>query len=339
MPGKSYKTNEATNGACFDDDLLYRHLEKMTTPEEEERVEQHLNECNHCFADVTALTEMVQTPITEAERIEIARSRKISPQEQVQKILDYVAQENAVIEQNNVGEAASEPTNISQSFFLMLLMKVYQRRRRILQYGFALVTLFAIVWGSWQAMGFYQTGYRFSQAKLLMKENYQISVPDQQPRLSGDYAPTALGTLMGPAEKKRPYLAQAFKLAEDAIANGYKDASAKQLLAQIYILNGEYAQADSILQQLKQAPAILAAALNDLGVIHFSKKDWTGAAQFFAAAIEADPQIKEARYNLALAKIEMGETAEVVAILDDYIKLEPVDGWKDAARKLKNNLP
>jgi len=339
MTGKSDKTNEANNRACFDDDLLYRYLEKMTTSEEEERIEQHLNECNHCFADVTALTEIIQTPITEIERIEIARSRQTTPEQQVQNILDYVAQENAAIGQINVGEAASAPTNISQSFLLMLLMEIYQRRRRVLQYGVALVALLAIVGGSWRAIGFYQTGYRISQAKLLMQEHYKVSVPDQEPRLSGEYAPTGLGTLMGPAQKKRPYLVQAFKLAEGAIANGYKDANAKQLLAQIYILNGEYARADSILQQLKQAPSALAAALNDLGVIHFSKKDWTRAALFFAAAIEANPQIKEARYNLALAKIEMGETAGVVAILDDYIKLETVDGWKDAARKLKNNLP
>lgn len=85
MPGKSHKIS---NGAHLDDDLLYRHLEKMTTLEEEARIEQHLDTCNNCFAELTALTEIIQTPITETEKIEIARSRKISPEKQVEKILE-----------------------------------------------------------------------------------------------------------------------------------------------------------------------------------------------------------------------------------------------------------
>ena len=172
-----------------------------------------------------------------------------------------------------------------------------------------------------------------------MEKNYKVSVPDREPRLSGNYDPTVLGTQMGPAEKKRPYLDEPFKLAEDAIAHGYKGAPGKQLLAQLYILNEEYAQADSLLQQLKYESVTLAVTLNDLGVLHFNKKDWKTAAHFFTAAIAADSTTNEARYNLALAKIEMGETAGVIAILDDYVRFETVNGWKDAARKLKNNLP
>lgn len=172
-----------------------------------------------------------------------------------------------------------------------------------------------------------------------MERSYQVSVPDQEPRLSGNYAPTVLGRRMGPTVKKQPYLAESLELTESAITHGYEGNLGKQLLAQIYILNQEYDEADSILQQLRQAPQALATTLNDLGVMYFNKKDWARAAQSFAAAIDANPQINEARYNLALARIEMGETTGVVAILDDYIKLETVDGWKDAARKLKNNLP
>lgn len=336
MPGKSPKTNEAKNGDCLADDLLYRHLEKTTTQEEEARIEQHLDTCNSCFAEVTALMEIIQTPITEAEKIEIVRSRKVSPEEQVQRILDWV---ETPPESHGRKKTKPEPGMIGQWLIVMGLVAIYRRHRRTVRYGAMFTASLAIIWGSWRGIGFYQTDYRIGQAMRLMEKNYLVSVPDQEPRLSGNYAPTAQGTLMGPAEKKRPYLVESFKLTKGAIAHGYKGTLGKQLLAQFYILNEEYAQADSLLQQLKHEPATLAAALNDQGVLHFNKKNWKAAAHLFTEAIAADSTTSGARYNLALAKIEMGETAGVAAILDDCIKLETVNGWKDAARKLKNNLP
>jgi hypothetical protein len=335
MPGKSYNEKGAS-GKCLSDEQLYGFLEKLLSKAESQAVQEHLDSCSACFDDMVTLARNVHTPASEAERIELASLPKLPPQEQIAKILEYAKKQESVWVK--IWEGIKTIFQIAESFISVLLSSLFGKRDPVWQFVFAGVALLVVAAGSFWGMQYYKKGYRVGKAERLVKAHYQVSVPDQEPRLSGDYAPTGLGTLMGSSEENRPYFAQAFKLTEDAIANGYDSPKAKRLLAQIYILNDQYTQADSILQQLKQDSPTLATALNDLGVIYFRKKNWKMAAQFFAAAIQADPQIKEARYNLALAKIEMGEAAEVIAILDDYIKLETVDGWKDAARRLKRDL-
>lgn len=95
MHGKSNKTAMPATVACLDDDLLYRYLEKLVPAEERQLVERHLNTCNACFGELAALARDAHAPATEAEKIELARLPKLSPQEQTAKILDYLQAESA----------------------------------------------------------------------------------------------------------------------------------------------------------------------------------------------------------------------------------------------------
>ncbi len=336
MLEKSHKAETAITEGCLSDDQLYRYIEKLVTEEERQKIHLHLNSCARCFDEVVTLARNTHLPASEAEKLEITRLRKLTPQAQVDRILDYVKARESVWAKF-LREIKKLPELI-KFHISALLSSFFAERDPVWKYLFAGAVLLVFAAGSFWGIQYYKKGYRIIRAERLLNENYQVSVPDREPRLSGDFAPTGLGTLLGPAEKKRPYIAQAFKLAEDAIASGYNDPKAKQLLARIYILNGQYAQADSILQQLKFGSQTLAAALNDLGVIHFKKKDWETAGQFFAEAILSDPTINEARYNLALTRVEMGDAAGAIAILEDYIKLETAGGWKDVARRLKREL-
>jgi len=334
MPGKSYQTNEATNGACFDDVLLYRHLEKMTTPEEGARIEQHLNECNACFADVAALTEIVQMPVTEADKIEIARTRKISPEEQVDEILKIVEGERAALEENRSAQQLSTP-NIDLAKRLIAIALIIWKKRRLaaLSLGFAFVAVFGLMAG----MNYRSASNHIQQAENLLKENYRVFY-DETPRLAGGYESKGIGITMAPGDSMPAYLQQASSLAAAAVASGWKSEQSQTLLAKIFIINKDYVRADSILNLIEAKSAKSAAALNDLGVLRYAKKDWGRAANYFAAALQADPQFREARYNLALAKAKLGANAEALALLDEYLKLETDDGWKAAATQLQKKL-
>jgi len=334
MPGKSYKNNEATNGACFDDDLLYRYLEKMTTQEEDQRIEQHLNECNTCFADVTALTDIIQTPITEAEKIEIAQSRKISPQEQVDEILKIVENERAA---TTVAQLEEEPTVVvNPPAVIQLLVEIWRRHRlRILQYGFAFAV--SLTGASYFRISYTNTASRIQQAENLLKENYRVFF-DDKPRLAGGYESKGIGITMAPGDSMPAYLRQASALAAAAVASGWKSEQSRALLAKIFIINEDYVRADSIFNLIKVEAAKSAAALNDLGVLSYEQKQWERAANYFATALQADPQFREARYNLALAKAKLGANSEALALLDEYLKLETDDGWKAAATELQKKL-
>ena len=334
MPGKSYETTEATNGACFDDDLLYRHLEKMTTPEEEARIEQHLNTCNACFADIAALTEMMQTPVSEAEKIEIARTRKISPEAQVDAILKIVEDERAALEKKQPAPQAPMPNLDLAKRLIAIALIIWQKRRLAgLSLGFAFVTVFGLMAG----IDYRRASSNIQQAERLLQENYRVFF-DQTPRLAGGYESKGVGITMAPGDSMPAYLQQASALAGAAAAGGWKSDHGRALLAKIFIINEDYARADSIFNLLKTETVQSATVLNDLGVLSYAKADWGRAANYFAAALQADLQFREARYNLALAKAKLGANSEALALLDEYLKLETDDGWKAAATELQKKL-
>jgi len=92
MPGKSYNKKEAS-GKCLSGEQLYRYLEKLLPKAESQTVQEHLDSCSACFDDMVTLARNAYAPASEAEKLEIARLPKLSPQEQVAKILDYVEAE------------------------------------------------------------------------------------------------------------------------------------------------------------------------------------------------------------------------------------------------------
>jgi len=330
MPGKSHKTNEAATGACLDDDLLYRYLEKMTTQEEEERIEQHLNECNNCFADVTALTEIIQTPITESEKIEIARSRKISPQEQVEKILKQVEADHTKARDAIVGLTLLEAVR-----------KIWQGVFRYRRYAVAFAVFLVFIIGSFVGVPYYKDASSIAQVERELCKYYQVYVnvddfAESTPRLSGRYAHQPIFAMAG--EEEPAYIADSRQRLKEVFARDAESVKAKQLLAQTFIMRGAYAQADSVLRQIPAAALQEADLLNDQGVLHLAMNDLTAAAQDFAAAIKIEPGFIEARYNLALTKAQTGATAEAIKILEESVKLETDEGWRRAADAILGKL-
>ena len=74
---------------CIDNNLLVRYIEKDTTPEETKRIREHLDECEICFRMVASMIRNEHNPITDAEKEEVRKLLKLTPDEQVEKILSY----------------------------------------------------------------------------------------------------------------------------------------------------------------------------------------------------------------------------------------------------------
>jgi len=349
MPNSRLQTGPVGGEAveeCPSDELLFRYFEGLASAKERRAVEKHLNACDTCFSVVASVATDSPGLPTEAELLEFEKAVPLHPEAQLAKIRRYLAAHGSAPEVDRGADTSTQSVvGRANEFLGGLLGRLKGFVFPVLQPGFARVVyavlaLFVVTGGSYWGVFFYRTSYRVIRAERLMKENYTVYIAED-PRLSGDYAPSGVGERMSgarPSEKDRPYLTQAMTLTEKAIANGYESSKAKQLLAQIYIIQGQYAQADTILQQLAQESPPAASVFNDLGVLNCGKKNWETAARYFETAIQADPKINEARYNLALAKAEMGATAEAIAILNEYINLETIEGWKSAALRYKSKL-
>jgi len=323
---------------CISDVLLLKYIEGDATAQEAAAVQQHLNECALCFQVVATMRRNEGVTFTAMEELEVAKLLRLSPQAQVTKILEYAKELNPHAAPE---EDAEDETTESRTF----AVEAAHRQRRSpflgwLQTPFvwrpafaALLVLFAF--GGRLGWQYFRTDYKIAQAAELLQKEHTVFY--KYARLSGGYNLSVLDKLMGPEEEEN-YSARAEKLTTQAIKNGATSMAAKQQLAKIFLIEGKYERADSLLQELAPFANKSASLLNDLGVYHFQKQDWNSAAKYFTAAIAADPKFLEARYNLALANAETGAIEEAIRIMNEYLALETDDEWKAAGESLVKNV-
>lgn len=344
MPGKSHNKKGAS-GKCLNDDQLYRYLEKLLLKAESLSVQEHLDSCSACFDDMVTMVRNAHAPASEVEKLEIARLPKLSPQEQVAKILDYVEAECPP--EGSINESArkalddSSMLHTEKSFWQDLWQRVVSPRL-LPRYAFAIVALLILVAGSFVGIRYYQNTYPLAQVEGELRAQYRtyVNLRDytaSAPRLSGGYGHQPIMPMSG-EEEGASYLGDARRRLEAVLAKDSKSVKAKHLLAQIFIVQEAHTQADSILREIPPASLREADLMNDQGALYLAMGNLPAAAQNFAAALQADPKLVEARYNLALAKAKMGLTAEARALLEEYLKLEKNAGWRHAAESLIEQL-
>lgn len=78
----------------------------------------------------------------------------------------------------------------------------------------------------------------------------------------------------------------------------------------------------------------------NLGVVHQQKRDWAGAETELTRAIDADPSMFAAYYNLALAEKELGKKEKAQMLLKKYLTLLPprLEQQRKDAEKLLSEL-
>jgi tetratricopeptide (TPR) repeat protein len=318
---------ESASEECLSDVLLLGYFEGSLSENEITTVHRHLNACPICFQVMASLVKNSISTISDAEKAEVENLITLTPDKQAARIIASV----------DKFQSSSLPPSgkITKVVLTKPIITIHNLGFHKVGYAFVAVMLLsaATFWGA----RYFNTTYKIRQAERLLRDNYQIPI-EENVRLSGGYAPTGASTPMAGNISDRLYLVRASELAEEAMANGSECAAAEQLLAQIGIIQGEYSRADSILGLVARRASDTAAVLNDLGVLHFKGKHWETAASYFEAAIRADPKFKEARYNLALTKSEMGATQDAISLLNEYIELEANAGWKCAALRYKRKL-
>lgn len=205
------------------------------------------------------------------------------------------------------------------------------------KYGLATAAAIALmVVGGYFGVRFYQTTYPLHRAAELLQEHHAIYI--QNARITGDYPSTPVLQLLSGEEEEEDYLSRVIRLTGQALKHDPDSPRAKHLRAQVFIIQGKWSAADSLLRQVIDAPDVSASAFNDLGVLRYQQGRWREAARHFSQAIEKDPQLAEAYYNLALAQMKLESPTEAIATLERYLQLEKDEGWRLAAMNLLRKL-
>ena len=202
------------------------------------------------------------------------------------------------------------------------------------RYAFAAILVFVITIGFYFGVSYYNTTHQLNLASNLLKENYRIYITDS-PRLSGGYKSTGISTLLSADNDSESFLHRAAEYTNRAMATNPESYRAKLIRAQIYIMNKEYMNADSILNYIHEETAAL---LNDRGVVKFLEEDSSESERYFKLSIQKDKNFKEAYYNLALIKYTSGDNKTAAKYLKELLELEDDEGWRNAALNLLDQL-
>src|SRR5262249_15427799 len=205
---------------------------------------------------------------------------------------------------------------------------------------FAALALSALVVGTYQGIRYYHISRPMAQAEEILQQNYRVYMKDTA-RLSGGYHSSGVAALMSQKEEKESELSysnKALALTEEAASNGADQDKVREIEAQIYVIQHDYAKAESLYQQIHTPLKDSAALLNDQGVLCFSRGDWDKAQAYFEASLKANQQFKEAWYNLALVKTNERDTQGALTALERYLTIETDEGWRNAALELRKRL-
>ncbi len=326
---KANGQEQKKSGACLSEHQLYNYIEGNVTKTGVRKIENHLNSCNYCLSELASLTRNSLTPLKNDEKAAIEKLRAYSAEEQADKILSYQEQLKQPVTDTSVERSVSSAAN-----FFEIIKKLFNRLfvdESPLRPAYITLILLVCIIGGYKGIRYYNTGYQIKLAENKLLNNYQIFV--ENARLSGGYKSTGISILLSAEEEDKTYLAQSKNNLRTAINNNPESIRAKQLQAQIFLIENKISSADSVFSLIEETN-MSAEILNDKGVLFFRKRELKNAIIKFQQALEKNPNLLEAYYNLALCKIESGAITEADSILNKYITLETDEEWKGAAQSL-----
>jgi len=323
-----------TIGECLGDDLIFRYTEGTASAAEAEAVQDHLDSCTTCLAVIAAAAKMPAGPPSKADFMEFERAVHLHPERVLSRLL---------------GRTGPGPLRKLWEKIKELLLEIINRTKDLViprtepnpipvfvRVAFAVVAVVVVGGGSFWGIRSYRINSHINLVQETLRKQHKIYVninsfaDKSEPRLSGGYSHTPL-FLMGPKE-------EALANMEAVMAASANSVKVKHLLVQYYIIEKDYLRADSVLKQIDAEDLQSAELLNDRGALYFAQEKWEEAASSFEAAIRADAKFPEARYNLALTKIELGKKDEAISILSAMLEIETDAGWRGAAENVLQNL-
>ncbi len=124
----------------------------------------------------------------------------------------------------------------------------------------------------------------------------------------------------GDLENARASFARVLAIAPD-------DSMARGQYALVLDALGRAAQADAEIERALAGPAVVPSLHNSRGVLLLHRCQWAAAANAFRAALEGEPANVEARINLALALLHLGQRDEArreMASVESQGQLDPL---------------
>ena len=303
----------------LDLNTIYQYVENQLSDSEREEVEGLIGQDEMSISLIGSMMRLEEQPISEAEKEEARKLLKRDAETQVARIVELANE-----------QASAEKASDSSKSQTAEIIPFYTRPA---VWGTAIAASLLIFFGlkplfdNQQASSL--TNMAFSQAtqQSTYYQNPRFSAPGDKP-----YGVSVVGKLLG-SNDDAPYQKIKTNL-EASLDYNPNQPEVKRILAQVYLKLGEDAKADSLQKDLLAADYQSARLYNDLGVVAYGKKDWHTAERHFLKALQIDPALNEARYNLGITYQQLEIYDKAVTSFDEFQLKETRHEWKAAAAEL-----
>lgn len=313
-------------GSCIDDDVLYRYLDGLLSKRRKREVEAHLNSCITCFDEMSALLLAVHAPSSAEETAELSRMTTLPPEQEVAQILDFVEQERLNTDNGEFGflKALRKKT---RNIFVDLWLPRGWLLRPAMACAVTVICILAIgrpIYDRWRSNELAESGLSDLAGK------YTITSRDGLRPSGGfrydEFGATRSGENISNYEPARSSF-------EKSINLNHENSSAHHSLGTYFLLvEKDLKQAKEHYDAALAGDSTNAGTINDLGVLAFLAGSPDEAIEKFRLALLHNPQLLEARYNLATVYQNQGKQDEAQQEWAKYVELDPTSDWADVAR-------
>lgn len=315
---------------CPSDDLLSRWYEGDVTEDESLFVQKHLNTCKTCFDVIASLIELNSFQITTDEEREIEQKIKMTPQEQVGKILTYVEDGCTFTVTTNNGASEIDEELEKKIRTIILIFVAFARKWRFV-ISLACIVLIAAFWGRHQYMK-WKSNDLTKETLLSFTNEHKINHRDiarpaggfKYNELSGpDRSPEFISSLDYKSKFK-----DIFQDLNQALTLNEKNLLAHQILGTYFLfIEKEFDRAEDQYLFVFSQDSTNFSIINDLGVLYLNRGDYDKAGEMFSLALKYNPQYLEAQYNLSLFNRQQKDTLREVIELKKYLNLDSTSNW------------
>ncbi|NIR47792.1 tetratricopeptide repeat protein [candidate division KSB1 bacterium] len=293
------------------DELRERYFQGSLSQSKIDTIHRHLAGCPECYREFTSVSR--------------GASYELSPQEK-----DLVDQ----IEDAEVDDRVSE---YKSNFRLpkkegkdkRLFQLIPDVRLRWASVAFA-VLLFIAYFG-YPFVAKQITFNQAEQAFAALENKVKIAEDDLRP--TGDFQFTRIGAVRGRSSHER--LLSDFESIRKAVELDPQSVKFNHYAGTVHFFTGNLDKAEEYyLKALSLDERRNAEIYNDLALVDVERNDFQQAKMHLERALELNPTLPEAQYNLAVIAEQMGETDVAIKAWEKYLKLDPdpQSDWNKVAR-------